>query len=78
MFSLLQADQVKLGVAVDFDFDDAHQTLFDRKYLFLPDILVPADVATAKGLKPVFDLVWQSAGFPSSRNYNATGEWAPR
>lgn len=78
MFTLLQANEVKLGVRMGLEFPDPHQTLFDRRYLLLPDVLVPADSTPENGLKPVFDLVWQSAGFPSSRNYNAAGEWSPR
>jgi hypothetical protein len=77
MMSILGADDVQLGVATNHDFLDEHQTLFDRRTVVLPDVLAPGDVAPDLALKPVFDLVWQGAGFPGSRNYNAAGEWAP-
>ena len=78
MLSLLRADEVRLGVQSDWGFDDPHQTLFDRKTLVLPDIVAPSEVPPEKAMKPAFDLVWQAAGFVSSRNYNNAGEWAPR
>jgi hypothetical protein len=78
MLSILGADHVQLGVTADHDFLEAHQTLFDRKTVVLPDVLAPSSVEPELALKPVFDLVWQAAGFPRSRNYNAAGQWAPR
>lgn len=78
MLSLLRADEVKLGVRSDWGFDDPHQTLFDRKILVLPDVVARSDVSPEQALKPVFDLMWQAAGFVGSRNYNDAGEWAPR
>ena len=78
MLSLLRADQVKLGVQSGWEFDDPHQTLFDRKALVLPDIVAPAEVSPEKAMKPAFDLMWQAAGFVGSQNYNNAGEWAPR
>lgn len=77
MLSILGADDVQLGVAADHDFLEDHQTLFDRRTLVLPDVLAQSGVAPEQALKPVFDLVWQAAGFPGSRNYNAAGAWAP-
>jgi hypothetical protein len=77
MLSLLRADEVRLGVRSDWGFDDPHQTLFDRKTVVLPDIVAPADVVPEQAMKPAFDLMWQAAGFVGSRNYNATGQWAP-
>lgn len=78
MLSLTRASEVKLGVRNDWDFLDAHQTLFDRRTVLLPDILATGDATPDRAMKPAFDLMWQAAGFPSSRNYNAAGDWAPR
>lgn len=78
MLSILRANEVQLGVNRDRDFFDAHQGRFDRRTLVLPDVLTQADVAPELALKPVFDLVWQSAGFNGSHNYNDQGQWAPR
>lgn len=54
---------------------DEHQGLSDRKVVALPDVLIQADVPAAEGLKPVFDLLRQSAGFLGSSNYDESGEW---
>lgn len=78
MLSILGADEVRLGVDAIYDFLENHQTLFDRRTLAIPDVLAQSEVAPEQALKPVFDLVWQAAGFPRSRNYNADGVWAPR
>lgn len=78
MISILGADHVELGInRFDFDLDD-HQGFFDRRTLVLPDILLPADQLPEQALKPVFDLVWQSAGIARSLNYTPEGLWAPR
>lgn len=77
MLTLHRADEVRLGVRSDWGFDDPHQTLFDRNTLVLPDIVARSDVTPEKALKPVFDLMWQAAGFAGSRNFNDAGEWAP-
>ena len=51
----------------------------DRDTVILPDVLMedfsadPADV-----LRPVFDGVWQAAGWPRCLNYNAQGQWTHR
>jgi hypothetical protein len=77
MVSILNADCVELGInRWDFNLDD-HQGYFDRKTLVLPDVLLPAELPPEQALRPVFDLVWQSAGIERSFNYNAAGEWMP-
>jgi hypothetical protein len=77
MVSILDADRVELGFERwRYDVDD-HQGHFDRKTLVLPDVLLPAELTAEKALRPVFDLVWQSAGMERSANYNGAGEWAP-
>lgn len=48
----------------------------DRDMLILPDVLVEAydaDVATL--LRPVFDAVWNAAGWERSFNYDEHGQW---
>lgn len=76
MLSLLRADEVRLSVRSAWEFDDPHQTLFDRKTLVLPDVVAPSAVPPEKAMKPAFDLMWQAAGFVGSQNYNSAGEWA--
>jgi hypothetical protein len=77
MVSLLDADHVELGFDRHRYMLDEHQGFFDRKTLVLPDVLLPADLTPEQALRPVFDLVWQSAGMERSANYNAAGDWAP-
>jgi hypothetical protein len=77
MVSILEADNVELGIdRWRFNLDD-HQGYFDRKTVVLSDVLLPAELTPAQALRPVFDLVWQSAGMERSFNYNAAGEWMP-
>ena len=75
MLSILGASRVQLGVdRFRFDIDDG-QGGFDREMLVLPDILLPSDVPASTALRPLFDVVWQSAGFLRSFNYNEAGDW---
>ncbi|SEF32292.1 RNA-binding domain-containing protein [Variovorax sp. NFACC27] len=77
MVSIIGANHVELGLdRWRYNIDD-HQGFFDRPTLVLPDVLLPMDQTAALALRPVFDLVWQSAGLIRSFNYNEAGEWAP-
>ncbi|MBT9463609.1 ATP-binding protein [Hydrogenophaga sp.] len=79
MVSILNADNVELGLGRDRAFGlPEHQGRFDRRLLVLPDVLIPGESPSAKGLRQVFDLVWQAAGLERSWNYDEAGEWAPR
>jgi hypothetical protein len=78
MVSILGADHVDLGLDRWRHALEDHQGYFDRSTLVLPDVLLPAELTSSQALKPVFDLVWQSAGLERSANYNAAGEWAPQ
>ena len=55
---------------------------FDRSYAIEADTLIlPESVVQdfsepeAKILKPLFDLVWNACGYPSSMNFDADGKW---
>ena len=78
MLSILNANKVELGLGRSRYMLDEHQGYFDREMLLLPDVLLPAETESADALRPVFDLVWQSAGMEGSASYNATGMWAPQ
>jgi len=73
MLSLLRANEVKLGVRDQWQLED-HQTYFDRQTIVLPDIVARDDLASELALKPMFDLLWQAAGFVGSQNYNSAGQ----
>lgn len=76
MWSLTRANEVELGMdAQQRFFLDIDLTAFDRSALVLPDVLLPAEQTSAAALRPLFDLVWQSAGLAASTNYDAAGNW---
>ena len=77
MLSILRADEIQFGVRRDLDVLESHQGLFDRRTLVLSDVLMDSYTPAEPAMKPVFDLVWQSAGFTGSRNYDAEGRWGP-
>jgi hypothetical protein len=77
MVSLLRANRAGLGFnRRDYNLED-HQGYFDRETLALPDVLLPAEVNEEQALRPVFDLMWQSAGIERSLNYDEAGNWIP-
>lgn len=78
MLSITRANEVKLGINNDWDLDGDYQTLFDRGTVVIPEIVASGEETPARALRAAFDLVWQAAGFASSRNYDHNGEWNPR
>ncbi len=51
----------------------------DADTLILPETVVREfSTPVGKILKPMFDLVWNASGYPSSRNFDPDGNWAPR
>lgn len=78
MLSLLGVDRIDLAFNRDNWSLDGTQGRFDRKTVVLPDVLVPADATAHRGLRPMFDLMWQAAGMRGSINFNEAGEWEAR
>jgi hypothetical protein len=76
MLSILKAGEVEF-VPNDRNGFPISGPGFDRDTLAFPDVFIEEDTPTANGLRPVFDLVWQSAGLPRSLNFDEAGEWAP-
>lgn len=64
MLSILDASDVALGVPRDFAGNEVGK--FDRKVLALPEVVLRGVAEAQEELKPLFDLVWQSAGFAGS------------
>lgn len=64
-------------MAVDrhkFWYDNAHP--IDRDTLLLPEILIENfEIDPAEVMKPAFDAIWNSAGWPRSVNYDNDGKW---
>lgn len=72
--SILGADEVdfatdgSMGIGVD-------RSQFDRKMLNFPEVVIEADVLPSKGMRPVYDRIWQSANLRGSLNYDKAGNW---
>ena len=73
MLSLIRADLVSLE-APDGRNQDTPIGRFNRKHLVLPDYLIVEDQPEEDAARPVFDLLWQSAGYDGSPNYNSRGQ----
>jgi hypothetical protein len=60
--------------SVWYDYDGCHP--IDRDTVLLPDVLLE-DFATPPDtlLRPVFDALWQAAGFANCANYGPNGRW---
>ncbi|MBX7147717.1 ATP-binding protein [bacterium] len=50
---------------------------FDRDLIVLPDVLINDDDDRPMPIKlrPCFDALWQAAGWPGAKNYDAEGNW---
>jgi hypothetical protein len=56
-----------------------HSAPINRDVLALPDVLFDGSIEdVASGLRPLFDLVWQTFGYARSFNYDESGHWNPR
>lgn len=59
-----------------------HNHGIDRDDLILPEVLIdkyPDSLEEmSQDLKPIFDAIWNAAGWPRSMNYNENGIWHPR
>ncbi|MFP8833458.1 helix-turn-helix domain-containing protein [Hydrogenophaga sp. XSHU_21] len=77
MLTLTSAKQLRLGVNRMIFAQDG-EGLFDRDVVAIPDVLLPADEDPRSSLKAAFDMVWQSAGYRWSLNYNEDGTWSGR
>lgn len=51
----------------------------DRDDLLLPEVFIEdAGFESSRLLQPVFDIVWNAAGYERSLNYDDQGQWRPR
>lgn len=72
MLSVVDADIVTLAVKYDYE---VQRGRFDRKVLAVPDVEIAGKGPAHDELKPLLDLVWQSAGFEGSPHYGEDGKW---
>lgn len=77
MYSLLRAKNARLDVADAFGLDE-HHGRFDRDTLLYPEVVNVEQEDPGNLLRPLFDMVWQSVGFPASGNYDVNGRWQGR
>ena len=75
MLSILNAKAVTLGIQRQYAHPETGN--FDRDVLAIPDVELPDKSDVRVELRPLFDLVWQSAGFSGSPHYDSAGNWAP-
>ncbi|RQZ64047.1 ATP-binding protein [Burkholderia sp. Bp9004] len=76
MLSILNAKDVTLGIQRGYA--EPERGKFDRDVLVIPDLELPGTSDLRVELKPLFDLIWQSAGFEGSPHYDTAGNWAPQ
>ena len=78
--SLLGAKGFWMGVnqtAAFFDVDERYP--IDKDVLAISEVVINSfDGDTATLLKPAFDRIWNSCGYPGSLNYDGSGNWAPK
>lgn len=59
-----------------------HNHGIDRDDLILPEVLIDrypdSHNEMSQDLRPIFDAIWNAAGWPRSMNYNENGVWNPR
>jgi hypothetical protein len=78
LFSLLRVADAELGLNRSVTFYAEDDGRFDRDVVLLPDVVVTERAQADAALRPIFDLVWQSAGIACSPHYDAEGKWRGR
>lgn len=59
-------------------YDEDYGGFVDRDPLVLPEIMVDRfDADLDQSLRPLFDMLWQSAGYPQCLHYSKDGRWNP-
>jgi hypothetical protein len=77
MLSLLGVKGYTMYVSPERRFGGGHP--IDRDALLLPEALVEnLDTDAATILRPIFDSLWNAAGWPGSINFDAEGKWVGR
>jgi hypothetical protein len=74
MLSLLGVANRTIEVHAPFGNRKPHQ--IDRDVLLVPEVMIESfDCKPSEVMKPIFDAIWNAAGWPRSQNYNEKGEW---
>lgn len=70
----MAVDPSRFPDALHFPWGEARS--IDRDALLLPEIVVEDfECDPAEVMRPVFDAIWNAAGWPRSMNYDETGKW---
>lgn len=73
-YSILRARSAVLGVGPEFAMAGIGEfSTFDRDTVLIPDLVVNEQREPEQDLRPMFDLIWQSAGLARSLNYRDDG-----
>lgn len=76
MVSFLNVKGFRMGMNSELMIAVPDQPYIDRDNLILPEVMIDNyDVDVPKALRPIFDAVWNSAGWQGSRNYDQQGNW---
>jgi len=77
--SLLEVKGYRMGVSNEYYPFSEELGPIDRNDLLLPDAVVE-DLSLDAGtvLRPLFDLIWNAAGWERSLNYDENGRWRAR
>jgi hypothetical protein len=76
MLSLLGVSDYVMAVSPSRHYDESQP--IDRDALLVPEVVIESFEADVdRTLQPVFDAVWNAAGWPRSINFDEEGRWAP-
>lgn len=75
MLSLVGVKGYQMAAGVRFT-ATRRPTPIDREMVLAPDVLIDKhECSVPRIMRPIFDAVWNSAGFPGSMNYDDDGRW---
>ena len=76
MITLVGVNGYRMGVDVETFMDDGAP--IDRDLIPIPEVIVDGyHVDPGRLLRPIFDAIWNAAGWPKSLNYDSDGNWKP-
>lgn len=77
MLTLLGVKGYKMAYDRERYFDQGQP--IDRDTLIVPEVLIESfDIKHSDIVRPIFDAVWNAAGWPRSMNYDEEGNWLKR
>lgn len=76
MLSLLGVSGYNMDVKFGLDLAGDYGYGIDRDALVLPEIIIESfEIDPVEVMRPIFDTVWNAAGWPRSMNYDDAGVW---